>query len=103
MPTFEAALFAESLTLKFKDESEFASKMFAARAGKRYDKIMQGRTAECMESIHAFVDRDTGFVYKAAGINSPAKNINGVPDIRFEDVNKAIEASDLYGSYLYKR
>ena len=95
-PTFAAASFAEGLTLKFKDESEFTSKVFTVKAGKRFDKIMQGRT-ERAESIHAFVERETGFVYKAAGINRPADGV------RFTDVNKAILAADVHGGYLYKR
>lgn len=96
-PTFESASFAEGLTLKFANESQFTSKVFTVKPGKRFDKIMQGRTADRMESIHAFVERETGRVFKAAGLNKPAEGV------RYSTVNDAIEAADVFGSYLYKR
>lgn len=102
-PTFKAAAFAESLTLKFKDESEFAPKNFTVRAGRVYDKIVQGRVTEGGGSVHAFVNRRTGEVYKAAGWNTPAKNVLGLPDPRYNNVHEATEAADVYGSYLYKK
>lgn len=99
-PTFDSLTYAAKLTEKFADEGEFASRFFTAVAPKagrgRWDKIMQGPTRDKMTSIHAFVERETGFVFKAAGLNKPAKGI------RYQDVLKAVAASDLYGSYLYK-
>jgi hypothetical protein len=47
------------------------------------------------QSVHCFVEKDTGHVYKAEGWNRPAK---GVRYLTWKD---ALAAADLYGGYLY--
>lgn len=52
---------------------------------------------------HAFVDRETGAVYKSAGWKGPFKNTKTkLPDVRFENVFEALVKADRHGSYLYK-
>ena len=53
-------------------------------------------------SIHAFVDKVTGDVYKAASIKAPAKGVrfNLMNDASF---NQVISTCDWAGSYLYIR
>lgn len=96
-PTFESASYAEGLTLKFADEGPFSAKFFTVSPGRRYDRIMAGSEAGRMDRIHAFVERETGHVFKAAGLRKPADHV------RYTTVDSAIEAADLHGSYLYIR
>lgn len=93
--TAQSAAYAEGLTAKFADAPAYARNVFTVRAGKRYDKIFVGQAPDRMESIHAFVEREIGHVFKPAGLSAPAKHV------RFTTVEAAIEAADLYGGYLY--
>lgn len=68
---------------------------FTATAGARYDRIVINTYGS--PGVHAFVDRETGAVHKPAGWSRPA------PGVRFADVDAAIERSDPYGGYLYKK
>ena len=67
------------------------TKVVVDRDGKNTDQL----------SVHSFVDRGTGLVYKAAGWNAPAKGA------RFDLLDEAsrkrcFENADPYGSYLYR-
>ena len=79
---------------------------FYKREGKRYIKITKvvvdrdGKNTDQL-SVHSFVDRGTGLVYKAAGWNAPAQGA------RFDLLDEAsrkrcFENADPYGSYLYR-
>ena len=53
------------------------------------------------ESVHCFVDRKTGEVYKAASLNAPAKGVRY--DLRLiTDRNWLMEHADWAGGYLYQ-
>jgi hypothetical protein len=68
------------------------------KENKKYYKITQ--VWEGVETIHAFVDKNTGDVYKPASYKAPYK------DARynlFHDHKKLIDECDWAGSYLYKR
>jgi hypothetical protein len=53
-------------------------------------------------SVHAFVDRKTGEVYKSASFKSPAKGVRY--DLRIiEQREWLFENADWAGSYLYAR
>lgn len=76
---------------------------FTAEEGRKFVKIVQTYNGHggC-RSVHSFVDKKTGELYKAAGWNAPAKGV------RFNlsdpvDFQKVLTVSDVYGSYLYKR
>lgn len=102
MSTSEYAhTFVFLLNEKFKNEGEFASKNFSVMSGKKYDRIVQETTGEhsssTSRSVHAFVERSTGHVFKAAGWPAPAKGV------RYLTIEEAAEAADLYGYYLYAR
>jgi hypothetical protein len=54
------------------------------------------------ESVHAFIDRKTGEVYKAASYKAPAKGVRF--DLRLiEQREWLFENATWHGSYLYKR
>lgn len=101
MSTSEYAhTFVYLLNEKFKNEGEFASKNFSVMSGKKYDRIVQETSGDKFggsRSVHAFVERATGHVFKAAGWPAPAKGV------RYLTVEEAAEAADLYGGYLYAR
>ena len=75
---------------------------FVIECGRKYHKIVM-ETESKSRSVHAFVDKKTGEVYKAASFKGPAKN--GVRyDLRLiEDREWLYENADWAGSYLYKR
>lgn len=93
-PTESAQNFAHGLTEKFK--SEQSPKTYEASAGRRFDRIASVYS-DGGQSVHAFVERETGRVFKAAGWAAPAKGA------RYDGVEAALAAADPYGSYLYAR
>ena len=70
-------------------------------SGRRYHKIFQYINGE-RSSIHCFIDKKTGSVYKPASIKAPAKheryNLNII-----ESREKCLELADWAGGYLYLR
>ena len=72
---------------------------FKVVEGKKYLKVVQ-TTEHRHESVHAFVDKATGDVYKAATWKQPAKIVryNLLND---ESFNNMIAKCDWAGSYLY--
>ena len=74
---------------------------YALISGRKYHKVMQcvdGQT----ESVHAFIDKKTGEVSKAASYKSPAKGVRY--DLRLiEQREWLFENADWAGSYLYSR
>jgi hypothetical protein len=68
------------------------------KENKKYYKITQ--VWEGVETIHAFVDKNTGDIYKPASFSAPYK------DVRynlFDEFTELLEECDWAGSYLYKR
>jgi len=63
------------------------TKMWVTKEGKRYIKISSGYIEEgklVSQSVDAFVDKNTGDVYKPASWNAPAK---GVRYNLFDDID----------------
>ena len=63
---------------------------------KFYKVVYEG---QYQNSVHSFVDRKTGDLYKAAGWAAPAKGVRG--NI-VTDLKSIAERMDPYGGYLYK-
>ena len=73
---------------------------FTVESGRKYHKIMMD--ANGSRSVHAFVDKKTGEVYKPASIKSPAKGVRY--DLRLMEQREwLLENADWAGSYLYVR
>ena len=73
---------------------------FIVESGRKYHKIIMD--ANGSRSVHAFVDKKTGEVYKAASFKAPAKYV------RFnlcliKDREWLLENADWAGSYLYMK
>ena len=72
-------------------------KRFKLELGRKYWKI----TAK-NQGVHAFIDRNTGQVYKPASYKSPAKHVRY--DLRIiKDREYLFDNADWAGSYLYLR
>jgi hypothetical protein len=66
--------------------------------GRKYFKIVAVHTEQ--RSVHAFVDRVTGDVFKPAGWAAPAK---GARFNLLTGLSTLLSVVDPYGSYLYKK
>lgn len=74
---------------------------YVIETGKKYLKVVMISSGDS-RSVHCFVDKNNGQVYKAATWKSPAKGV------RFnltneDDLNNILEKCDWSGSYLYAR
>mgnify|MGYP000997354741 FL=1 len=73
---------------------------FTVESGRKYHKLMMN--ANGSRSVHAFIDKKTGSVYKAASIKAPAKG-ERYNLLLIKDREWLFENADWAGSYLYKR
>ena len=72
---------------------------FVIESGRKYHKIVMVNN---QRSVHAFIDKNTGEVYKAASWRGPAKDVRY--DLRIiKDREYVLENADWAGGYLYKR
>jgi len=70
---------------------------FSITTGRKYHKILDRKG-----SVHAFVNKQTGEVFKPASWNAPAQHVRY--DLRvINDRNRCFENADWAGSYLYLR
>ncbi len=73
---------------------------FYPETGRKYHKIIM--SANGSRSVHAFVNKNTGEMYKSASFKSPAKGVRY--DLRLiKDREFLFEKADWAGSYLYAR
>ena len=73
---------------------------FFIEEGRKYLKVVMD--ARGSKSVHAFVDKKSGDVYKAASFKAPAKGIRFNLCI-ISDREWLLENADWAGGYLYKR
>ena len=72
---------------------------FSIQSGRKYHKILKTDSGEGA-SVHAFVDKKTGEVYKPASWKAPAKHVRF--DLRLiKDREWLFENADCFGGYLY--
>ena len=73
---------------------------FSIVTGRKYHKIVQ-TCCDGSQSVHGFVDKNTGELYKAASWKAPAKDVRF--DLRIiEQREWVLENCDWAGGYLYK-
>ena len=73
---------------------------FCIETGKKYHKIVM--SANGSRSVHAFVDKKTGELYKSASWKAPAKGVRF--DLRIiEQREWLLQHADWSGGYLYLR
>ena len=87
---------------------------FKVKTGKRYYKVVQmefdtfkNRNEYRESSVHSFVDRKTGQVYKPASCNAPAKHVRFdmriIKEREFLHNSKNLGVTGWAGGYLYIR
>jgi hypothetical protein len=79
---------------------------YVIESGRKYHKIIMvidnGPGRHVSRSVHCFIDKETGQVYKSASWKSPAKNVRY--DLRLiEQREWLLSNADWSGSYLYAR
>tara|TARA_Y100000310_G_scaffold115248_1_gene113798 strand:+ start:388 stop:753 length:366 start_codon:yes stop_codon:yes gene_type:complete len=74
-------------------------KFYIEEGGRKYHKLVM-ETESGSRSVHAFVDKKTGEVYKAASWKSPAKHVR-YNLLSIESREKCFKRADWAGSYLY--
>jgi hypothetical protein len=73
---------------------------FTFESGKKYHKVIM--SANGAKSVHCFIDKKTGEVYKSASWKSPAKGVRY--DLRIIEQREWLFANaDWAGSYLYAK
>jgi hypothetical protein len=73
---------------------------FYPETGRKYHKVIM--SANGSRSVHCFIDKQTGEVYKSASWKSPAKGVRY--DLRLiKDREWLLANADWSGSYLYAR
>ena len=70
-------------------------------SGRKYHKIFMYIDGK-RNSIHAFVDKKTGEVYKPSSLKAPAKGVR-YNMLSIESRQEMFERADWAGGYLYKR
>ena len=78
-------------------------KFYIEEGGRKYHKIVMefpNDNRPPSRSVHAFVDKKTGDVYKAASWKSPAKHVR-YNLLSIESREKCFERADWAGGYLY--
>jgi len=87
--------------MKIKEAQEKCAVKFTIDEGRKYFKVMF-RDSGGGNSVHAFIDRKTGDVYKPASFKAPAKHIRFNLCI-MSDREWLFENADWSGGYLYIR
>ena len=72
---------------------------FYIESGRKYYKLIM-ETESGSRSVHAFVDKKTGEVYKPASFKSPAKHVR-YNLLIIKSREECFERADWTGSYLY--
>ena len=78
---------------------------FVIESGRKYHKIIMevpNHNRPPSRSVHAFVDKKTGEVYKAASFKAPAKHVR-FNLLLIKDREWLLENADWAGGYLYMR
>ena len=96
--------FADRMNVKFPVVNSW-DENYGTTAGPKFDRITRVRDGRSV-SVHAFVERATGKLVKAAGWKAPAKRADGTLQSQFdlstpEGMDAAVEAADRHGAYLY--
>ena len=75
---------------------------FYPEEGRKYFKVIM-ETNSGSRSVHCFIDKKTGEVYKAASWKAPAKNGVRYNLLIINEREDILENCDWAGGYLYKR
>ena len=97
-----ALMLCDALELDFKTHHpESDPYKFYIESGRKYHKIVM-ETESQSKSVHAFVDKKTGEVYKPASFKAPAKIVR-YNLLSIQSREECFERADWAGGYLYIR
>ena len=98
MPSASRPEYHEEQIAKLKDGT--SDYEFTIEPGRKYLKVVMN--AHGGKSVHAFIDKNNGNVYKAASFKSPAARVryNLLDDVNRE---QCYQQCDWSGGYLYMR
>jgi hypothetical protein len=86
---------------KHRNNNSSSDYKFYIDEGRKYHKIVM-ETGSGSKSVHAFVDKKTGEVYKSASWNKPAKGVR-YNLLSIESREECLSRADWAGGYLYLR
>ena len=92
-------MLCDALLMDFNRRGHTLDYKFYIESGRKYHKIVM-ETEAGSRSVHAFVDKKTGEVYKPASFTAPAKHVR-YNLLSIESREKCFERADWSGSYLY--
>ena len=92
-------MLCDALLMDFNRRGHTLEYKFYIESGRKYHKIVM-ETESGSRSVHAFVDKKTGEVYKPASFKAPAKHVR-FNLLSIESREKCFERADWAGSYLY--
>ena len=96
-------MLCDALLDNFKSRNNHSSSdyKFYIETGRKYHKLIM-ETASHSRSVHAFVDKKTGEVYKPASFKAPAKGVR-YNLLLINDREWLLANADWAGGYLYQR
>ena len=94
-------MLCDALLMDFNRGGHTLDYKFYIESGRKYHRIIM-ETEAGSRSIHAFVDKKTGDVYKPASFKAPAKIVR-YNLLRIESREQCFERADWAGGYLYVR
>jgi hypothetical protein len=96
-------MLCDALLDNFKSRNNHSSSdyKFYIDEGRKYHKIIM-ETGAGSKSVHAFVDKKTGEVYKSASWKAPAKGVR-YNLLSIESREECFARADWSGGYLYNR
>ena len=98
MPSSDNPQYWEDRIAEYKEGKDLYK--FSIVTGRKYHKVVQTCT-DGSQSVHAFVDKNTGELYKPASWKAPAKDVRF--DLRIISEREwVLENCDWAGGYLYK-
>ena len=94
-------MLCDALLLDIERQHPNSGYKFYIESGRKYHKLIM-ETNGGSRSVHAFVDKKTGDVFKPASFKAPAKIVR-YNLLRIESREQCFERADWAGGYLYIR
>ena len=94
-------MLCDALVDNFKSRNSSSDYKFYIESGRKYHKLIM-ETGSGSRSVHAFVDRKSGEVFKPASFKAPAKGVR-FNLLIIEQREWLLENADWAGGYLYMR
>ena len=94
-------MLCDALLLDIERQHPNSGYKFYIESGRKYHKLIM-ETNGGSRSVHAFVDKKTGDVFKPASFKAPAKIVR-YNLLRIESREQCFERADWAGGYLYVR